>query len=266
MNKNAIIGIVVLIALVGGFLILTNSNYFGAGTGGEPYGNGTPTGDESGSGDKMGAKGTVYFSITDAAADMGAVSSIKMTVDKVEMHSNAEGWVTVSESPKTFDLLELKSLGRTELLAKADVVADSYDQIRLHMAEITVTESGQTRVAKLPSNELKINGEVKVEGGAESSAKIDVLASESLHKTGKGEFIFAPVLKFESRSRTSVEVSSGNSVTISGGDTDHDTSFGTDINGEVKENFKLDIKANLELDGGIIKLDGKSKAKIDLGL
>lgn len=61
-------------------------------------------------------------------------------------------------------------------------------------------------------------------------------------------------------------VGSDNSVTISGGNADDSITVGMDINGEVKEDFRLDINANLELDGGVIKLDGKSKAKINLGL
>jgi len=35
-------------------------------------------------------KGRVVFAITDAAADMGSVSSVKVTVDSVSVHSAAE--------------------------------------------------------------------------------------------------------------------------------------------------------------------------------
>ncbi|MDO8510388.1 MAG: DUF4382 domain-containing protein [bacterium] len=257
MNKNAIIGIVTLVVIIGAILFYRSGSY------NNPE---NKNGGTSDNGAETSTKGTIFFSVTDAAANMGAISSIMMTVDKVEMRSEAKGWVTISESPKTFDLLELKSKSKTELLAKADVAADTYNQVRLHISKIVVTESGQAKEAKIPSNELKLNSEIKVTSGTESSAKFDVMASESLHKTGKGEFIFAPVVKFESRSDANVEVGSDNSVTISGGDADDSVTVGMDINGEVKENFRLDINANLELDGGIIKLDGKSKAKIDLEL
>ena len=263
MNKNAIIGIVALVVVVGAILLYSNGSFNNLGN--KNADDKTMT-DKNSNKSESSAKGTVFFSVTDATTDMGAISGIAMTVDKVEMKSEAKGWVTVSETPAIFDLLELKAKNRTELLAKVDVTADTYSQVRLHVTKIIVTESGKAKEAKLPSNELKINGEVKVTSGAESSAKIDVLASESLHKTGKGEFIFAPVVKFESRSDANVEVASDNSVTISGGKAGSVLTVGMDINGEVKENFRLDIKANLELDGGVIKLDGKSKAKIDLDL
>ncbi|HLC86025.1 MAG TPA: hypothetical protein VJG30_01955 [Candidatus Nanoarchaeia archaeon] len=35
-------------------------------------------------------KGRVVFSITDDAADMQAVSKVQITVDKIEVHSNAD--------------------------------------------------------------------------------------------------------------------------------------------------------------------------------
>lgn len=185
MNKNAIIGIIALAVIVGAVFFYNSASY------NNPKNENDRIAETS-------TKGTVFFSVTDAATNMGAISSIMMTVDKVEMRNEAKGWITISESPKTFDLLRLKSQSKTELLAKADVAADTYGQVRLHVSKIIVTESGQAKEAKLPSNELKLNSRLKVVSGTESSAKFDVIASESLHKTGKGEFIFAPVVKFES--------------------------------------------------------------------
>ena len=197
---------------------------------------------------------------------MGAVSAIDMTVDKVEMHSEAQGWVTVSETTKTFDLLELKSKSRAELLAKADVTADTYKQVRFHVKSIIVTESGQKREAKIPSNEFRMNGVVKVVGNADTSAKFDVLADQSLHKTGNGEYIFAPVVKFESRSSATINVAADDTVTVMGGSTDENSKAGMDINGEVKVNFQLNLNSNLEIVGGVIKVKGDSKGRVNLDL
>ena len=197
---------------------------------------------------------------------MGAVSAIDMTVDKVEMHSEAQGWVTVSETTKTFDLLEIKSKSRAELLAKAAVTADTYKQVRFHVKSIIVTESGQKREAKIPSNEFRMNGVVKVVGNADTSAKFDVLADQSLHKTGNGEYIFAPVVKFESRSSATINVAADDTVTVMGGSTDENSKAGMDINGEVKVNFQLNLNSNLEIVGGVIKVKGDSKGRVNLDL
>jgi len=53
------------------------------------------------------SSGTMLLAVTHAAADMGSVSSVRMTVDRVRVYSQTEGWVTVSSTPKTYDLLAL---------------------------------------------------------------------------------------------------------------------------------------------------------------
>ena len=40
--------------------------------------------------------GRLVFTMADAAAEMQSVSSVKITVDSVKVHSASEGWVTVS--------------------------------------------------------------------------------------------------------------------------------------------------------------------------
>ena len=53
-------------------------------------------------------QGKVVFGVTDVAEDMSGVSSVFVTVNKVEIHSAAKGWVTVSNETKQYDLLVLK--------------------------------------------------------------------------------------------------------------------------------------------------------------
>lgn len=206
-------------------------------------------------------KGSVYFSVTDAAANMGNVTGVAMTIDKVDMYSDTQGWITISEVPQIFNLLELKAKQQSSLLARADVAVDSYTKIRLHVAKVIVTESGQTKAAKLPANDLQINGLVNIKDHVPASVKIDVLADQSVHKTTKGEVIFAPVVNFESRSNASVQIGSGNIITISGGNVDDNQNAGMDIDGQVKSNFHLNLDTKLKIDGDTINLIGGGGAK-----
>lgn len=199
-------------------------------------------------------KGTMYITITDAAVNMQNITKVDMTVDKVEAYSPAQGWVTLSSNSQTFNLLELKAKGQTALLAKIDVPADTYSQIRLHVAQILVTESGEVKEAKVPSNEFKIMADVAVRGNANSVARFDILADKSVHKTGKGEFIFTPVIKFDSSSDVAVQVGVDNMVTVSGGNANASANFGMDINGQVKQDFMLDTSATLTVTGGVIEI------------
>ncbi|HEY4518005.1 MAG TPA: DUF4382 domain-containing protein [Candidatus Paceibacterota bacterium] len=213
---------------------------------------------EGGEGTTTAATGKVYFSITDAAANMGNVTGVDMTVSKVEMHSATEGWVTVSSDVQKLSLLELKADAKSQLVAAADVKAGTYDQVRVWVDSVIVTtKDGKTHTAKVPSGKFKTMTDVVIAGGASSSVSMDFLADASLHTTGKGEYIFAPVVKVESKSAATVEVATDGFVTINGGNTEASGSFGMDANGEVKENFKLDTSAKLELDAsGVIKVNG----------
>ncbi len=205
-----------------------------------------------------GATGRVVFSVTDAAADMGAVSEINMKVSSVEVHSAASGWATVSTTPRVYNLLDLKNRNESELLADANLEAGTYDQVRLRVDSVAVkTKAGATKVAKLPSNTMAINAKLVVEANETSSANFDFLADKSLHTTASGEYIFAPAVKTETRSSSTVSVSSASVVSINGGNVNDTNTVGMDIDGSVKLNFQLKTTDKLD-----IGTDGKIKISL----
>ena len=129
-------------------------------------------------GTQQSSEGRVVFAVKDAAADMGAVTSVKITVDSVKVHSETEGWVTVSSSQKTYDLLQLKAQGKQELLADVQLKDGNYDQLRLDISNVIVTDASGSHEAKLPSGELKVNGNLVVEANATSTATFDFIEDE----------------------------------------------------------------------------------------
>src|SRR3989344_378140 len=199
-------------------------------------------------------QGTVFFSVTDAAMDAGVINNIDISIDKLELHSQSQGWITVLQTSDLFSLLDLKAKNQVVLLEKVNAIVDIYDKVRLRVAKVMVTESGYASEAKLPSNELTMNGTVKVLPNSSSSVEFDFLALESIHKTSKGEFIFVPVVKFESRSNATVQVDADNTVVASNGNVDDTMTLGMDINGEMKNNFRINTNVNLEINNGIIKI------------
>ncbi len=220
-------------------------------------------------------QGRVVVALTDAAANMSNVSEVKFKVDSVELHSATQGWVEVSGSSHEYNLLKLRDSNRWALVAQGDVAADTYNQVRLNVDSVTVvTSDGQQHDAKLPSGELKINGQFVVNASTSSSLTMDVLADQSLHLTGSGKYIFAPVVKVESRSNAEVNVSGNgtaseddDSVRVSSGTVNTSVAVGMDLNGEVKNNFKVDSGVKLDIDaGGEIKLLNSSGGlKINMG-
>jgi len=223
--------------------------------------------------------GRAVFTITDAAANMGAVTSVKVTVDSVQVHSSTEGWVTVSGATQTFDLLQLRAQGTQALLADVNLKAGTYEQVRLDVSKVIVTDATGDHEAKLPSGDLKIIGDLTVSANSTSTATFDFIANESLHVTGNGEYILAPVVNLETKENADVDASSKSDVKIKSGRTKTKVKVGMDENGEVGEGLKIGLNTNLTIEAGRIKIgaivsqmakeirndtkeDGKAKASI----
>ena len=204
-------------------------------------------------------QGRAVFAITDAAADMGIVSSVKVTVESIKVHSAAEGWVEVSSAQKTYDLLQLKAENKNELMADVQIDEGTYDQIRLGISSVVVTDANGTHEAKLPSNELKITGKLVVEANSTAAATFDFIADESLHVTGNGKYVMAPVVQLETREDADVSIKSSNAVQISGGKVDTNIKVGMDINGNVGIGVKIPSNADVSIDTvGKVKLGSGS--------
>lgn len=213
------------------------------------------------------AYGRAVFGITDAAASLQNVSSVQVTVDKIEAHSASQGWVTVSTDTKTYDLMQLKQSAQTMLLADTQLTTDTYDQVRLHVSGVAVVAGGTTSQAKLPSNELKIVGTVVVKANATASLTLDFQLDKSLHLTGSGKYILAPVVKLVSLSDAQVQVNSDNSLTVEHGTTEADVTVGTDENGNTKAGFMLNTNANLDVtDNGAIQVNAGARGESGLAI
>ncbi len=163
-------------------------------------------------------QGRVVFAIKDKAADMGSISQVIITVDKVQAHSETQSWVDISTTSKTYDLIQLKTKGELAVIADGNIKAGSYDQIKLDVSKVTVVDSQGTHEAKLPSNELKINVDMQVDNNSTATATFDFIADESLHVTGNGKYIFAPVVKVQTRSNAQVNNKFNKGIEIKEGD------------------------------------------------
>lgn len=224
-------------------IIIAAVAIFGDNKGGSSSAQGTYSNEDIASG-----KGRVIVGITDAAADMGSVTNIEVTVESVEVQSSAEGWVEVSDNAQTYDLLALKAENKTELFADAELDAGTYNQIRLNVSDVTVTtDDGEEAEAKLPSGTIKINGTVNVEEQSNTAVTADFLADQSLHVTGNGKFIFAPVVNVKSQSGANVTVDTDNGLSVQGGRVDANITVGMDARGAVKANAKINPNAAVEI-------------------
>ncbi len=243
MSNKIIGGIIALLVVAGGIFFFTQK----------------PATNTSAMSTSTSATGKVIFSISDAAMDMSAISEVNMTVSSMSVHSEAKGWVTVSSVPHTYKLLELNAKNESQLFADFQAPVGTYDSVRLDVDKIVVvTRTGVTKEAKLPSNELKIESELVVNGDATSSINFDFLADKSLHLTGNGNYVFAPVVHVTSESDTHVTISADGVVSIFGGRSDTDATSGMDIDGSVKTDFQLGSDAKLDIVDGAVQLHNAS--------
>jgi hypothetical protein len=240
MNKNVIISIIVLIVLVAAGI--------GLWAGSRPAGNNQP--------------GTIVMAFTDATANINNVSEVDMTVNQIETHSQADGWVTLSANPKTYHLLALNKSGRLAVFDKVHAEAGIYDQVRVTLGDVVVKmNNGSSMKAALPSKVLTINDTLRVMANQTSALTFDVKAKESLHVASNNQFVFAPVVVYKSLSNANINVNSDDTVNIGGGEIASSGTVGMDVTGETKADFMLEATTSLTVNSGIVSLVASSSAE-----
>ncbi len=190
---------------------------------------------------------------------MGAVTSVKVTIDGVQVHSQGGAWTTVSSEARTFDLLQLKMKAVAELLAQADIQAGSYNQKELNVSKVVVVDNKGEHEAKLPSNKLQFKGDLEVKAEGTATANFDFLADQSLHLTGEGRYVMSPVIHVETRSNATAQVQANNEVKIEGGTLTLDTLVGMDLEGNIDVGLRItpDAVLTIESTGKVIQTKGQ---------
>ncbi|HQT45142.1 MAG TPA: DUF4382 domain-containing protein, partial [Candidatus Micrarchaeota archaeon] len=212
--------------------------------------------------------GRAVFTITDKAADMGAVTSVNVTVDSVSVKNSAGAWVAVPAMAKTYDLLQLKANGSQAILADDRLAPGNYSEVMLHISGVEVTDASGTHEAKLPSSELRIMESFQVGANSTSALTFDFMADRSLHVTGNGKYIMAPVVHAQAREGAQVDVRSESDVRIGGGQTTADTTVGMDENGTVGAGLGIPANATISIgaDGGIMIGRGEGNGRLVIGI
>ena len=129
-----------------------------------------------------------------------------------------------------------------------NIAEGTYEQIRLSVSKVTVTDANGDQEAKLPSDSIKLVGGITIDQNALTVVSLDVQADKSLHKTGSGKYILAPVIHLESLRDAVVETDDHNKVKLKEGRKDLNKSLGMDENGNILDNFALPNDTELEIE------------------
>ena len=210
------------------------------------------------------ATGDVVFAITDAAADMGEVSKIEVTMDALRVREEGGVWTNVSTETQTFDLLQLREMTTARLMAQARLQARNYDMVELNLSKVMVTNGSGAHEAYLVNNRLQMECTLEVQANTMTTASFDFLANESLHATTDGQYVFAPVIALQTRTRAEVQIRNNNEVDISGGTIRTNAEMGMNISGEMGEGLKLQAGAQLSISAGkVIETGGQGGNQSD---
>ena len=195
----------------------------------------------------MAQQGRFVVTLADAATDLNGVSQINVTIDSVRAQNDANGWVTLSSTQRTIDLLQLRAEGNQVVIADLNVPAGTYNQIELNISKVIVVDAQGSHEAKLPSGKIRMNMNTDLNKGSTNTIRIDVLADESLHITGNGLYILAPVIHLQTRENVQVNIDSEMHATINGGQLKDDTEVGMDEEGRVGVGVKIPENADVSI-------------------
>jgi len=173
--------------------------------------------------------------------------------EQSEAANESEGeWITVLNESKTYDLLALT--GVEELIGSADLEAGEYNIIRLYISNVTVTIGNETETAKLPSGKIQMNVHFEVTENGSSIVKFDFDLNESLHITGAGQVIMAPVIKVSVDKEAELQIQN-RIVNRIRTETETEAEIGMDENGTTGEGKKIGHDQELEIgDDGKVKV------------
>ena len=200
--------------------------------------------------------GRVVFAIKDKAENINDIRSIFVTIASVKINHPTKGWITIPNSAKEFDLLEIKKSGLFGLLSDTYLEADSYNQLWLTITKVNILKlDGSTVIAKLPSQNIRFNAFSKIVKGETAAITFDFDVEKSLHiTTDNKEYLFLPVVETSIQNTVYINMFSNGKFTFSSGTTGSSIKVGMNENGDIIGNYSLNPLTEIEFIGNIIKL------------
>ena len=140
-------------------------------------------------------EGTLVIAITDKALSLGNITSVKIKVLSASAYNKEKAfWTTISDADMVVDLLELKKNSLEKVYGNKSLQEGEYSMLKLKISDVKVMRNNKEEDAFLPSGELKIQSSFRIDAEQQTKITLDFIADESLHLTGDGKIIFAPVI------------------------------------------------------------------------
>lgn len=201
-------------------------------------------------GDTVDGESRAVFAVTDDPLTDGNIERVNVTIDRVRVHREGDGWITVSTETREYDLLELKASDTQKVLADVNLPNGTYTKVWLDVADVVVVDVNGTHEAMLPSNTLKMESTFTVAANETAAATFDFQAGDSLHVTGNGRHVMTPVVQVETRENAAVDIDTDDHVQVHAGTVRTEVEVGMHPNGTVSNGVKIPSDANISVTAG----------------
>ena len=181
-------------------------------------------------------KGRAVLTLT-SHGNYPGITSVRMTVDSVELFSAADGWVTINGDENSYDLLKLQN--EQGLLGDKVIDAGSYSQVRMKISSVQLTDASGDHNVKLPTENLIINAAVPIKAGGASAVTFDFLIDQGVRKTQTGDYVMLPVVHLTTQEDATVNLLANNGVVITTGAMVSDVTLGTSIAGTTAVDIRV---------------------------
>ena len=206
--------------------------------------------------------GTVVLAISDAAADMGQVTAMEMTISQIRIRAEGGEWTTVSDETQTFDLLQLREMATAQLMLQTQLQTRNYDMVELNCSRFKVTNGSGTHDCLMINSRLQMECMLEVQANTMTTANFDFMADECLHETTDGQYVFAPVVAVQTRTQAEVQVRNNAEVDISGGTVRTNAQIGMNISGQMGQGLQIQTNAQLQISAGnVIQIGGQGNGQ-----
>ena len=121
------------------------------------------------------------------------MDEIWVDIKNLEVHKTGGNWTSVAVDAEPFDLKAIE--GIQQFLASQIVETGKYTQIRLEVNSVTIVVGGDNYTATVPSDKIKLVGNFNVTDNNTTEITLDFNGEKSVLVTGKGDYIFKPVIK-----------------------------------------------------------------------
>lgn len=245
--------VIVVLAIIGIAYVI--------GTGGIPFlGAGTPAGGTPGGGtpggEVLSEYSTLALTVKDAALDTSQVEEVKLEIGEITIECD-EGRITLSNETQTVNLMELQD--EEQLLAEKNMTVGNCSQLRLNVISAMIKRVGMDwENLTLPSNVLRINERLRTRLRETTGVLLDFDLNRSLHTTGSGKVILAPVLHVSVREKVELLHIAAGLVRSEDGNVTADEEVGMDEDGNMGRGLAIGHNKTLEIgeDGKVIHGNG----------